>query len=79
MSHVVTLLVNISLGTNLPYVGVEGRLYVKGIVHLFNMLKQLFTLIKMVQFSPLPDEKMRRNEEKHEEEKRPTDSILGRP
>ena len=42
-------------------------------------MKQLFTLVKMIQLSPLPDERMRRNEEKREEEIKPPDSILGRP
>ena len=32
-------------------------------------------LIKMVQLSPLTDERMRRNEEKREEKIRPPDSI----
>ena len=42
-------------------------------------LKQIFTLIKMVQLSPLIYERMRRNGEKHEEKIGPPDSISGRP
>ena len=42
-------------------------------------MKQLFTLVKMVQLSPLTDERMRRNEKKCEGEIRPPGSILGRP
>ena len=42
-------------------------------------MKQLFTLIKIVQFPPLPDERMKRNEEKRDEEIRPPDSISGQP
>ena len=54
----------------------------KGIVHEFNMLtymKQIFTLVKMVQLSALTYERMRRNEEKREEKIRPPDSISERP
>ena len=42
-------------------------------------MKQIFTLFKMKQLSPLTDEGMRRNEEKREEKLRPSDSISGRP
>ena len=42
-------------------------------------MKQIFTLVKMVQLSPLIDERMKRNEKKREEKIRPPDSILGRP
>ena len=38
-------------------------------------LKQLFMLVKIVQLSPLTDERMRRNEEKREEKIRPPDAI----
>ena len=38
-------------------------------------MKQIFTLIKMVQLSSLTDERMRRNEEKCEEKIRPPDSY----
>ena len=38
-------------------------------------MKQIFTLVKMVQLSPLTDAGMRRNEEKREEKIRPPDSI----
>ena len=42
-------------------------------------MKQIFTLVKIVQLSPLIDERMRRNEKKREEKIRPPDSISGRP
>ena len=42
-------------------------------------IKQLFTLVKMVELSPLTDERKRRNEEKREGKIRPPDSILGPP
>ena len=38
-------------------------------------MKQLFMLVKMVQLSPLTDERMSRNEEKREEKIMPPDSI----
>ena len=50
----------------------------KVIVHLFSMSvlsEAAFMLIKIVQLSPLTDERMRRNEEKLEEKIRPPDSI----
>ena len=42
-------------------------------------IKQIFTLVKMGQLSPLIDERMRRNEKKREEKIRLPDSILGQP
>ena len=42
-------------------------------------MKQIFTLVKMIQLFPLTDERIRRNEEKCEEKVRPPDSISGRP
>ena len=42
-------------------------------------MKQIVTLVKMVQLSPFIDERTRRNEKKREEKIRPPDSILGRP
>ena len=50
----------------------------KVIVHLFSMSvlsEAAFMLIKIVQLSPLTDERMRRNEEKLEEKIRPPDSL----
>ena len=42
-------------------------------------MKQIFTLVKMVQLFPLTDERMKRNEEKRKEKIRPPDSISGWP
>ena len=42
-------------------------------------IEQLFRLFKIVQLSPLIDERMRKNEEKHEEKIWPLDSNPGQP
>ena len=42
-------------------------------------MKQIFTLVKMEQLSPVTDERMRRNEEQREGEIRPPDSKSGGP